>query len=319
MYFLYPKQGGINIPAKGQLTGYFIKCENCGKEVYQTKTQYNRAKHHFCSNTCQKEFQHIKLFEDRKCEICGKLFHVSKKSTQRFCSPVCQREWQKTIVGELNPKYKRKRIICESCGKEFVDKNYKTQNGQHNFCSNQCRRKWYSTIFSQSDEWKEISQKRAISILANRQIDTNTKPQIMINNLLNEMKISYINEKGFKYYAVDNYLDKQHLIIEVMGDFWHCNPIKYNNPNAQEIHRKRIPKDKAKHTYFKNNYNIEILYLWENDIYNNIQLCKLLIENYIYHNGILNDYHSFNYHIENGELKLNDIIIAPFQRNVVNA
>lgn len=319
MYFLCLKQGGITIPAKGQRAGYFVKCENCGKEVYQTKTQYNRAKHHFCSNTCQKEFQHLALFEDRKCEICGKSFHVSKKSTQRFCSTDCQKEWQKTIVGEFNPRYTRKKITCESCGKEFVDKNYKTKNGQHNFCSNQCRRKWYSTVFSQSEEWKEISKKRAVSILENRKIDTNTKPQIIINDLLDKMNISYINEKGFKYYAVDNYLNEHNLIIEVMGDFWHCNPTKYDNPNIQEIHRKRLPKDKAKHTYFKNIHNIEILYLWESDIYNNIQLCELLIDNYIVHNGILDDYHSFNYHIENEELKLNNAIINPFQRNVVNA
>ena len=58
----------IYIPAKGQLSGYFINCENCGKEIYQTKTQYNRAKHHFCSNKCQKDFQHNQLFEDRVCE-----------------------------------------------------------------------------------------------------------------------------------------------------------------------------------------------------------------------------------------------------------
>lgn len=312
-------KGGIVIPAKGQFTGYHIKCENCGKEIYQTKTQYNRAKHHFCSNKCQKEFQHRELFEDRECEICGKPFHVSKKSTQRFCSIECQKEWQKTIVGKLNPRYIRKKIVCETCGREFVTKNYKTKNGQHNFCSNQCRRKWYSAVFSQSDEWKEISKKRAVSILENNKIHTNTKPQIIINNLLDEMNISYINEKGFEYYAVDNYLNEYSLIIEVMGDFWHCNPLKFDDPNKQEIHKKRIPRDKAKHTYFSNIHNIEILYLWESDIYENINLCKLLIENYINNNGILSNYHSFNYHIKDEKLELNDLIINPFERNVVNA
>lgn len=287
--------------------------------MYQTKTQYNRAKHHFCSNTCQKEFQHRELFEDRKCEVCGNYFHISKKSNQRFCSTHCQNEWQKTIVGELNPKYTRKKIVCECCGKEFFEKNYKTNNGQHNFCSTECRRKWYSTVFSKSKEWKNISQQRAISILENKKIDTNTKPQIIINNLLDKMNISYTNEKGFTYYAVDNYLNEQNLIIEVMGDFWHCNPLKYNNSNMNEIHKKRIPKDKAKHTYFKNMYNIEILYLWESDIYNNIKLCELLIKSYVNNNGSLKNYHSFNYHVENEELKLNDLIITPFQRNVVNA
>lgn len=39
-----------------QKSGYFIQCENCGKDIYQTKTQYERANHHFCNVKCQKEY-----------------------------------------------------------------------------------------------------------------------------------------------------------------------------------------------------------------------------------------------------------------------
>lgn len=303
---------------KGDLTGYFIKCENCGKEVYKTKSQYNKAKHHFCSTKCQKEFEHKEKYEDRKCEICGELFHVSKKSTQRFCSTECQCKWQTKQVGVLNPKFTRKEIECEYCGKKYLVRNYKYESSEHKFCSNKCRQTWYAEVFSQGANWKEESKKRAVKILENRQLDTNTKPQQIINNVLTEMKVSYINEKGFTYYAVDNYLDGYNLIIEVMGDFWHCHPLKYNSDNMRDIHKKRIPRDKAKHTYFKNNYGIEILYLWEDDIYNNLSVCRALIDKYINNNGTLDNYHSFNYHLENYELVLNSEIITPYQ-DTVNA
>lgn len=209
-------------------------------------------------------------------------------------------------------------IECEYCGKKFYEKLYKTKTDQHHFCSNECRQTWYSEVFSQDDDWKEKSRKRAVAILENRQLDTNTKPQQIINDLLTSMNISYINEKGFEYYAVDNYLDKYNLIIEVMGDFWHCNPLKYSSMSDYDIHKKRIPRDKAKHTYFKNNYNVEILYLWEDDIYNNLDICEAIIHKYINNNGILENYHSFNYHLENGNLILNDNIIVPYQ-DMVNA
>lgn len=306
------------MPSKGQLTGYFVKCENCGEEVYKTKSQYNKAKHHFCSTKCQKEFEHKETYEDRICEICGNSFHVSKKSTQRFCSTECQRVWQTKQIGILNPKFIRKEIECEYCGKEYLVRNYKLGSNKHMFCSNKCRQAWYSEIFSQDENWKEESKKRAVRILENKQIDTNTKPQQIINNTLTEMGISYVNEKGFKYYAVDNYLDNYNLIIEVMGDFWHCHPLKYDKNNMKDVHKKRIPRDKAKHTYFINNYGIEILYLWENDIYNNLDVCKILIDKYINNNGMLENYHSFNYHVENNELVLNDKIIVPYQ-DMVNA
>ena len=58
---------------------------------------------------------------------------------------------------------------------------------------------------------------------------------------------------------------------------------------------------------------IEILYLWENDIYNNINLCRKIIEEYINNNGVLINYHSFNYSIKNNKIMLNDNIIIPFQ------
>lgn len=173
-------------------------------------------------------------------------------------------------------------------------------------------------MFSKDEEWKEKSRKRAVQILENRQLDTNTKPQQIVNLVLDNLKISYINEKGFDFYAVDNYLDELNLIVEVMGDFWHCNPKKYSSPNIYDVHKKRIPRDKAKHSYFKNNYDIEILYLWEDDIYNNIEVCEKLIMLYIDNKGILKNYHSFNYHIENDKLILNENIVLPYQ-DMVNA
>lgn len=180
------------------------------------------------------------------------------------------------------------------------------------FCSNECRRTWYAQIWSQQDAWKEKSKIRAIKILKSGAIGTNTNPQIIVNNLLDAMRIEYENEKSYKYYSVDNYLVDYNLIIEVMGDFWHCNPLKYFD-NFHNIQKKRIPKDKAKHTYIKDKYNIEILYLWENDIYNQPYLCKRLIKKYIQSNGNLKNYHSFNYHIKNNKLLLNNNLIIPYQ------
>lgn len=304
--------------AKGQLSGYWVNCENCGKLIYKTKTNYNRRKHHYCSNECQLAKQHELKYEDRVCEVCGNAFHVSKKSTQRFCSIECQGKWQSTRTGVLNPRSTKVEIKCEYCGKNYYQKLYKTKNGQHNFCSNECRQAWYSEVFSQDENWKEESRKRAVRILEDRKLGTDTKPQLIINDVLDEMNISYTNECGFQYYAVDNYLNEYNLIIEVMGDFWHCNPLKYSSPNNYEAHKKRVPRDKAKHTYFKNNYGIEILYLWENDIYNNLDVCKILITEYINNNGLLKNYHSFNYHLDDGKLVMNDDLITPYQ-DMVNA
>jgi hypothetical protein len=138
-----------------------------------------------------------------------------------------------------------------------------------------------------------------------------TKPQRIVNEILDNKNIKYKNEGDFKYYAVDNYLIDDCLVIEVMGDYWHGNPCKYSY-NYNDIQRKRVIKDKAKHTYIKQYYDIEILYLWEDDLYNRSYLCKRLIMEYIKNKGCLDNYHSFNYHIKNNRLLLNDKLIYAY-------
>ena len=229
-----------------------------------------------------------------------------------FCSVQCQNKWQKTNVGENNVRFEGKVCTCDWCNTKITVGKSNINRFNNHFCSNSCRQQWYSNIYSQSEEWKEESRIRAVKTLENRQIDTNTKPQVIINKTLDEMNIRYTNEKNFKYYSMDNYLEDYQLSIEVMGDFWHTNPQKYKTYPSLNIQSNRIIKDKAKHTYIKNNFNHEILYLWENDIYNNLLLCKRLIQKYISTNGILDNYHSFNYHLENDSIALNSQIIFPY-------
>ena len=83
-------------------------------------------------------------------------------------------------------------------------------------------------------------------------------------------------------------------MIEVMGDFWHCNPSIYDEP-TYDIHIKSIDRDKRKHKCIVDNCGIETLYLWEHDLANDKDKCKRMIQEYVNNNGILDNYHSFNY------------------------
>ena len=144
---------------------------------------------------------------------------------------------------------------------------------------------------------------------------TNSKPQLIVNDMLDNLGIQYRNEENFKYYAVDNYLVDYNLVIEVMGDFWHCSPFKYSKDKAYAHQLHTISRDKAKHTYILNYHGIEILYLWETDIDKNPDVCERLIVEYVNNAGVLDNYHSFNYHLaDDGQLCLNASIIVPYQQ-----
>lgn len=233
------------------------------------------------------------------------------------------------MTGSQNINYKEKiKVNCNNCGKEIekipsLTHNTNKQGETHNFCSYECywefRKKYYvgdklyNTGKSMDEGFcnkiREATLKQYQDGILNRQ----TKPQKTINNILEKNNINYINEKTFKYYSVDNYLTDNNLIIEVMGDYFHVNPLVYTDINKiNDMQKKDINRDKSKHTYIKKYYDIEILYLWESDIKNNPDLCEELIKKYIELNGKLEEYNSFNFSFYNNTLGLKEKIINPY-------
>jgi very-short-patch-repair endonuclease len=76
------------------------------------------------------------------------------------------------------------------------------------------------------------------------------------------------------------YLPYYNILIEIDGDFWHCNPEKFPKPTCktQEIN---ITNDQFKNEWALNN-GYKLIRFWESDINNNIKYVKkTLLENCI--------------------------------------
>lgn len=269
------------------------------------------------------------------CNYCDeeieKPVSVYLKNKNIYCSLDCYWKHKAEITphGADNSFYKRVQTVCTNCGKdiEVIPFDYNKTNkfgDNHNFCSQQCyweyRKKYYvgekSSTFNieYTSERREKMRKIAFDNSRNsNRFDSSI--QLIINNVLDKNNIMYKREHIIEFYAIDNYLIDNNLFIEVMGDYWHSSPLKYNKEKYKinSIQSKTLQHDKQKHTYIKNHFNKEILYLWENDINNNKDMCESLILTYMNNDGILKNYHSFNYHIEDDELILNDDIITPYQ------
>lgn len=296
-----------------QHTGYDIECDYCHKTFYRRAYHIDRQKdknqNKFCSLECEMNYKAEQAREIRTCEVCKSDFECKKKSKQRFCSHDCQNKWQTTLVGNANPNFTQELTKCTYCREIFYARKYKLNSGQNLFCSDDCRKRWFAEVYSQSDESKEMHRRSIIeNFKKGKYSKLDTKPQIIVNSILDCNNISYEREYDLTYYSLDNFLIDSGLMIEVMGDYWHCNPVKYDaikSDSQKEIMR----KDKAKHTYVKKYYDVDILYLWEYDIINNEKLCEKLILEYIEKNGKLQNYHSFNYSMADNILHLSDDII----------
>lgn len=274
------------------------------------------------------------------CAYCGKEIGERPRIflSNRYCYCNYDCYWKHKPIADGNGKdnwqYNRIKTQCTNCKKdiEVIPYNFGIKNAygdNHNFCSQQCyweyRSKYYVGDKSPSynrvitDEQRERMRE---TILKNsRNADRfNSSIQLCVNGILDKNNINYEREFIIKYYAVDNYLIDYNLIIEVMGDYWHTSPLKYNENHSMisELQKRGIKTDKSKHTYIQTHNNIEILYLWEHDIQCNPDLCEALILSYIKNKGVLQNYHSFNWSYVNNTLSLNSELIIPYQDMAVD-
>lgn len=260
-----------------------------------------------------------------KCFTCGKALTKNLALAMRersYCSEKCRDVYKsKFLSGENSPFYKSVDTFCVNCGKSIKIKPYKRNNNC--FCSQECYYQYRSKHYcgknhpmygkTMTIEHRKMMSQIAVNTLCEGKMkQTDTVPHKLIDGVLDKDHINYQNEYNMKYYSLDIYLSDFQLGIEIMGDYWHCSPIKYAQIPNSKIQSSNIVRDKRKHTYVKKYYGFEILYLWESDIKSNIDLCDMLIHQYIKQNGKLDDYNSFNYYICNNELLLKDNIIYPY-------
>ncbi len=90
-------------------TGKVVNCENCGMDIYKSKSNLDRAKNNFCSKECANEYQgrnKVKFI----CKTCLEEFRRSKSrviyDNTTYCSMLCrnadkERMLENSIKGNL--------------------------------------------------------------------------------------------------------------------------------------------------------------------------------------------------------------------------
>jgi len=126
----------------------------------------------------------------------------------------------------------------------------------------------------QSKKTRKKMSETAISNIIKTNRNHTSKLEKTFANILDLLDIKYqqfFYAKEIKAFY-DFYIPEHNLIIEVDGDFWHCNPDKF--PNPEYITQKRnIQRDKIKTQWAITN-GYKLLRFWENDIKNNIKYIK---------------------------------------------
>ncbi|WP_211749700.1 hypothetical protein [Paenibacillus sp. Marseille-Q4541] len=232
-------------------------CKTC-----ETKYQTKRENQEYCSNIC---FNKSKIANvDLECDYCTTL--LTKKPAQvrdnNFCSVECRSKWNsETKNKQINKK-------CTICNENYIVQNNRRKS---KCCSVKCLNIWKSKIYPNTPEGKLLYINNGIRSTLNAK-HKDTKPERMVRDYLKSNHIPYEPQKlMYDKFIVDFYLPSHDTVIEVLGDYWHANPIKYGNeedgliPLTPKQERQRN-KDKARFAYLKT-VGHNIVGIWENDIY----------------------------------------------------
>jgi len=132
---------------------------------------------------------------------------------------------------------------------------------------------------------KEREQQSNRRMLWMRENDYTVKSKLeeVINDILIEFGLVEEVDYQRQYYVrpIKSYFDfkivKTNTLIEIDGDFWHCNPDTDFKEPVYECQFKNLEKDKVKDEWCNEN-KITLIRFWESDINNNINNVKSILK-----------------------------------------
>jgi len=238
-----------------------------------TKIFFSRNKltvYHFCSVKCQQKYK--KDNSINTCVVCGKKFlrkykkieyygtcgnlECIEKRKQKRKDSIKKFHWRKLDYAD---EIEIKRLETRLENDKLLNRKYIAWNkGKHGIYSKE-------TI--------EKIRNATIRQLRDQKIKK-TKIEEKIEDFLIEQNIDYIYSFILKQRQYDFCLKNFKILIEVDGDYWHGNPIRYKQlSDAQKL--KQLDDKIKDRIAAENGYTI--IRFWENDIYKNFELIKTKI------------------------------------------
>jgi G:T-mismatch repair DNA endonuclease (very short patch repair protein)/predicted RNA-binding Zn-ribbon protein involved in translation (DUF1610 family) len=238
-----------------------------------------------------------KYYVTRKCPNCGKDIKTTSKDKVIACrnhfnklegTSLCKPCSLKLQVGVGNPFFGKKHT------KESLKKISKSKTGQYTGNQNHMKQEKYRQMSRDimRSNWDNGILDRKVISEQMKQTQRSGKIKSGIVSKREKEIVKEIKQLGHKLihsYRVDSkicdvYIPSLNLIIEYFGDYWHCNPKKYEsdffNKKKGKFAWELWDYDKKKIDLIKSyGYNLEVV--WEGDLKLNNKLIEIIIENYV--------------------------------------
>jgi G:T-mismatch repair DNA endonuclease (very short patch repair protein) len=263
IYYTAVFQKHLKIDHDIELEEYFTDLPLCACNICQQKVDVNRG--HKTSNFTYRKY---------KCgRNQGVLEWSERAKTERLGSgnPMYKKKaWNKNRTKENDDRVKE--MSQNRLGIKFSDKTKKKQS-----ISAQNRKIHGHAGHKHSEESKQKMREKTLERIKNGDFKhLKSKPHLIIKEILEEYNISFKEEYRVKYWSFDFYLYELNIYLEVDGDYFHSNPIRWKDGPKSKTQKKNWTRDINKNNFCKNN-DMKLIRIWEYDIINNKESVEKLL------------------------------------------
>jgi hypothetical protein len=287
---------------------------NCVTLANGEKAKRTELKKPFFSIECHecKKQKYINCYHgiDKKlylCQSCGKLGErngfFGKKHTEEYKQKVSQerkgkwKAWNKGIPMSLEARKKLSEYRKKEAWKMTGARNHfygKSHTLETRYTLSQKAKQWYNNLTEEEKQirrqkqseyqkiqiakdpakYSEYRRKAGLCAALSSKKYTRNKIETIVENKLKELNLvpEYGVILGYKQY--DFGFKAERILLEVQGDYWHGNPLFFNEDGTDgkkklnSTQKLKKEKDVEKYNFAIDN-NFKVYYIWENDILNN--------------------------------------------------
>lgn len=288
IFELHPTKGGKNFWEKGYLLD-----EKYYKAIYYTtkeyRSKYEKSLNEIYGSTDAKAPIHIQSLKNKISNTIKNKYGVEwflQRGTH-----------YNKISEEMIVKYGVENVFYSDEWQEKMNSLKKIEYAKE---INVRKREEKSKIIKEKNKKKKLEKRKSRSLMTGKGISTFEIS--VIKDLLQEFKFEnpkyysiqtdqaiIVDLEKKRYYKLDFYDDFYNIVLEINGDFWHCNPAIYandyynkkNKSFASEIWQ----KDSERIERIKLLTGAKVLVIWESDWNNNKQIIKEKIKELLNQNN----------------------------------
>lgn len=243
-------------------------------------------------------FDGEKFYVERKCPKCDNILRTTAKQKVICCrnyynainkKSICKNCLSEASKGKNNnfygKKHKKETIIKISenrKGKSIGEKNSMANPIWRKKARTNLKKRWDSGELESTRKHMSETLKKTIR---EGKIKSNifSKKELEILEILTTMGYDTIHSYKVDTKICDIFIPSLNLIIEYFGDYWHCNPNKYDY-NYFNVKKKKFAwelwdyDEKKLDLIMKLGYNLEVI--WESELKDDNKLIEKIISKY---------------------------------------